>query len=207
MMSTAWLCHRRRFRPDFVILLLLLSSVPVFAHTGDTGGGFTSGFSHPIGGLDHVLAMVAVGVWGAQLGRPHVWLLPMAFPLMMACGAALGLMGYPLPMVEVGIACSAIALGLMVLLEAQPPQMVSLALVAFFALFHGHAHGTELPAGQNGLLYSFGFVISTGLLHAVGIGIGTIHRWHAGRVILRTAGAGVLGGGLFFLCRSIGWLS
>jgi urease accessory protein len=206
-MSTAWPCQRRRFRPDCVILLLLLSSAPVFAHTGDTGGGFTSGFSHPIGGLDHVLAMVAVGVWGAQLGHPQVWLLPMTFPLMMACGAALGLMGYPFPMVEVGIACSAIALGLMVLLEAQPPHLVSLALVAFFALFHGHAHGTELPVGQNRLLYSFGVVISTGLLHAVGIGIGTLHRWQVGRVILRTAGAGVLGGGLFFLGRSIGWLS
>jgi urease accessory protein len=136
-----------------------------------------------------------------------VWLLPVAFPLMMACGAALGLMGYPLPLVEVGIACSAIALGLMVLLEARPPQLVSLTLVAFFAMFHGHAHGTELPAGQSGLLYSFGFVISTGLLHAVGIGIGTVHRWHAGRVFLRTAGAGVLAGGLFFLYRSIGWIS
>jgi urease accessory protein len=126
---------------------------------------------------------------------------------MMACGAALGLMGYPLPGVEVGIACSAVALGLMVLLEARPPQMVSLALVAFFAVFHGHAHGTELPAGQSGLLYSFGFVIATGLLHAVGIGIGLLHHWQAGRVLLRAAGAGVLVGGLFFLCRSIGWLS
>jgi urease accessory protein len=188
-------------------LLFLLSSSPVFAHTGDAGGGFISGLSHPIGGLDHVLAMVAVGLWGAQLGPPHVWLLPVAFPLMMACGAALGLMGYPLPLVEVGIACSAIALGLMVLLEARPPQRVSLTLVAFFAVFHGHAHGTELPAGQSGVLYSVGFVISTGLLHAVGIGIGTVHRWHAGRVILRTAGAGVLAGGLFFLYRSIGWSS
>ena len=144
----AALFERRRFRPDCVILLLLLSSVPVFAHTGDTGGSFTSGFSHPIGGLDHVLAMVAVGVWGAQLGHPQVWRLPMTFPLMMACGAALGVMGYPLPMVEVGIACSAIALGVMVLVEAQPPQMVSLALVAFFALFHGHAHGTQLRPGR-----------------------------------------------------------
>jgi urease accessory protein len=207
MMFTALPCPWQRFRTSAVFLLALLRSSPVFAHTGDTGGGFTSGLAHPIGGLDHVLAMVAVGVWGAQLGPPHVWLLPIAFPLMMACGAALGLMGYPLPGVEVGIACSAIALGLMVLLEAQPPQMVSLALAAFFALFHGHAHGTELPAGQSGLLYSFGFVISTGLLHAAGIGIGTLHHWQAGRVILRTAGAGVLGGGLFFLCRSIGWLS
>lgn len=206
-MCTAWLCHRRHFCTHAVFLFALLSSTPIFAHTGDTGGGFTSGLSHPIGGLDHVLAMVAVGVWGAQLGPPQVWLLPVAFPLMMACGAALGVMGYPLPGVEVGIACSAIALGLMVLWETRPPQMVSLVLVAFFAVFHGHAHGTELPAGQSGLLYSFGFVIATGLLHAVGIGIGLLHHWQAGRVLLRAAGAGVLVGGLFFLCRSIGWLS
>ena len=206
-MSTAWPGHRRRVRPDLVLLVLLLSSSPVVAHTGDTGGGFTSGFSHPIGGLDHVLAMVAVGLWGAQLGPPHVWLLPITFPLMMACGAALGVMGYALPGVEVGIACSAVALGLMVLVEAQPPQLVSLVLVAFFALFHGHAHGTELPPGQSGLLYSVGFVLSTGLLHAMGIGMGTVHRWQAGRVLVRTAGAGVLVGGLFFLGRSLGWLA
>jgi urease accessory protein len=195
MMSTAWPGQRRRVRPDLVILLLLLSSSPVVAHTGDAGGGFTSGFSHPIGGLDHVLAMVAVGLWGAQLGPPHVWLLPITFPLMMAGGAALGLMGYALPGVEVGIACSAVALGLMVLVEAQPPQLVALLLVAFFAVFHGHAPGTELPPGQSGLLYS------------VGIGMGTVHRWPAGRVLVRTAGAGVLVGGLFFLGRSLGWLA
>ena len=147
--------------------------------------------------------MVAVG--GGGRTRPPTSVAPAHYvSAMMACGAALGLMGYPFPMVEVGIACSAIALGLMVLLEAQPPQMVSLALVAFFALFHGHAHGTELPAGQNGLLYSFG----SGSPPACCTPWESArdHAPLASRVILRTAGAGA-GGGLFFLGRSIGWLS
>ena len=189
------------------ILLLLSSSSSIWAHTGGSVGGFTSGFSHPIGGLDHVLAMIAVGIWGAQLGVPSVWFLPIAFPLMMACGAALGLMGYPLPAVEMGIAVSAVILGLMVLMEARPPVALAILIIAFFAIFHGHAHGTELPEGQSGLLYSIGFVICTGLLHAVGIGIGLIHYWSAGLLILRAAGAVVLMGGLYFLSKCAGLIS
>jgi urease accessory protein len=188
-------------------LLLLLSSSSLLAHTGGSGGGFASGFSHPIGGLDHVLAMIAVGIWGAQLGVPSIWFLPIAFPLMMACGAALGLMGYPLPAVEFGIAVSAVILGLMVLIEARPPMALAILIVAFFAIFHGHAHGTELPEGQSGLLYSIGFVLSTGLLHAVGIGIGIIHYLSVGFLILRAAGAVVLMGGLYFLSKCAGLIS
>lgn len=185
-------------------LFLLLSSSSLLAHTGGSGGGFASGFSHPIGGFDHVLAMIAVGIWGAQLGVPSIWFLPIAFPLMMACGAALGLMGYPLPAVELGIAVSAIILGLMVLIETRPPLAVAILIVAFFAIFHGHAHGTELPEGQSGLLYSIGFVIATGLLHAVGIGIGIIQYLSVGFLILRAAGAVVLMGGLYFLGKCTG---
>ena len=202
--------HRSRSRrlsvPGLVLVLLFAGTAPLFAHSGGTGAGFLSGLSHPVGGLDHILAMVAVGLWGSQLGKPAIWLLPIAFPLMMACGAALGLMGYPLPGVEVGIALSAVVLGLMVLLEARPPLVVSLLLVACFAIFHGHAHGTELPPGQSGLLYSVGFVLATGLLHALGIGIGTIHVFDKGRLILRSAGAIVLAGGLFFLGQGTGLL-
>jgi urease accessory protein len=205
-MSTSRSSNQSTIAVAAAAISLLLAS-PALAHTGGSTGGFVSGLSHPIGGWDHILAMVAVGLWGAQLGRPLVWLLPIAFPLMMACGAAMGLMGYPLPGVEVGIACSAIALGLMVLLEAKLPAALALAMVAFFAVFHGHAHGTELPAGQSGLLYSIGFVISTGLLHGVGIGIGTVHHWKAGKLFLRGAGACVLAGGVFFLCSSFGWIS
>jgi len=165
--------------------------------------GFLTGILHPVSGLDHVIAMLAVGLWGAQLGAPAVWLLPVVFPMMMACGGCLGLMGIPLPGVEVGIAVSAVVLGLMVLAEARVKLQLAMVLVAFFAIFHGHAHGTELPAGQSGLLYSIGFVAATGCLHGVGIAVGLIHRWKAGRLALRGAGSIVCAGGLYFLVRAL----
>lgn len=166
-------------------------------------GGFLDGVRHPISGLDHVLAMVAVGLWGAQLGRPAMWLLPVAFPMMMAFGGMLGLMGVPVPGVEVGIAASGVVLGAMVLGEVKAPLAASIILVGIFAIFHGHAHGTELSEGQNAMLYSLGFVISTGTLHAAGIGIGTVHKWKAGQVALRGVGALVAIGGLFFLWSAL----
>ncbi len=165
-----------------------------------------SGLSHPIGGWDHILAMVAVGLWAAQLGRPAIWLLPLSFPVMMALGAALGVWGVPMPGVEVGIALSAVVLGLMVLGAIQPRAWVALVVVGGFALFHGHAHGTELPAGQSGLLYGLGFVISTAFLHAIGIGIGVLGKFAAGNAIVRGAGAAVLAGGLYFLGGAAGVL-
>ena len=175
-----------------------------WAHVGSSEvGGFLTGIQHPISGLDHVLAMTAVGLWGAQLGAPALWMLPVAFPMMMACGGMLGLMGLPLPGVEVGIVVSAVVLGVMVLAEARPPILAALAIVAFFAVFHGHAHGTELPEGQSGLLYSMGFVAATGCLHAVGITIGLVHRWEAGRMALRGAGSVVLMGGIYFLWKAL----
>lgn len=187
-------------------LLLAASLViasPAIAHEQQgQAAGFVTGLLHPVSGLDHVLAMVAVGLWGAQLGAPAIWLLPVTFPLMMAFGGFLGLVGVPLPGVEIGIATSAILLGTMVALQARPPLVLAALLVAFFAVFHGHAHGTELPAGQSGLLYSVGFVVATGLLHAVGISIGLIHRWVAGRVLLRGAGIVVVLAGVFFLLRA-----
>ena len=158
---------------------------------------------HPVSGPDHVLAMVAVGLWGAVLGAPAIWVLPVAFPLVMAVGGVLGLLGVPLPGVEVGIAISAVVLGAMVLAEARPPLALAAVVVAFFAIFHGHAHGTELPAGTSALLYSLGFVVATGLLHAAGIALGALHRWPAGRLLVRAAGGGVGLAGLFFLWRAL----
>jgi urease accessory protein len=188
-------------------LLIATSCViawPALAHEQQgQAAGFVTGLLHPVSGLDHVLAMVAVGLWGAQLGAPAIWLLPVTFPLMMAFGGFLGLIGVPLPGVEMGIAASAILLGAMVALQARPPLALAGLLVAFFAVFHGHAHGTELPAGQSGLLYSLGFVVATGLLHAVGISIGLIHRWSSGRLLLRGAGAVVTLAGVFFLWRAV----
>ncbi|MDX1643678.1 MAG: HupE/UreJ family protein [Thermoanaerobaculia bacterium] len=190
------------------VLALLGSSVlpaPVLAHVGPGEvGGFLTGLGHPVSGLDHVLAMVAVGVWGAQLSAPAIWMLPVAFPMTMAVGGLLALLGLPLPAVEVGIALSAVALGGLVLGRVRPPLALALAIVGAFALFHGHAHGTELPAGESAVLYSLGFVISTGLLHAGGIAIGLVERWPVGHVLLRLAGLVVLLGGLYFLLRAVG---
>jgi urease accessory protein len=175
-----------------------------FAHPqkGEAVGFFT-GFRHPISGLDHVLAMVAVGLWGAQLGAPAIWVLPVAFPMVMAFGGMLGLMGVPLPGIEYGIAFSAILLGAAVMFEVRPPLSIAAALVGFFAIFHGHAHGTELPPDQSALLYSMGFVIATGCLHALGIGIGTVHRWAWGQTLLRVVGALVVMGGAFFMWKAV----
>jgi urease accessory protein len=166
-------------------------------------GGFLTGLQHPVSGLDHVVAMLAVGLWGAQLGAPAMWILPVVFPMMMAMGGTLGLMGVPLPGVEVGIAVSAVVLGFMVLKEARVKLQFAMVIVAFFAVFHGHAHGTELPAGQSGLLYSMGFVAATGCLHGIGITIGLIHRWQMGRLALRGAGSIVCAAGIYFLMRAL----
>jgi urease accessory protein len=168
-----------------------------------SAAGFLAGLQHPVSGLDHVVAMIAVGLWGAQLGAPAVWLLPVAFPMAMALGGFLGLVGVPLPGVELGIAASAVALGAMVALELRPPLWIAAGMVGVFAVFHGHAHGTELPAGASGLLYSAGFVVATGLLHAVGIALGLAHRWHAGRTALRVAGGAIAAAGVAFLVRAV----
>ena len=187
-----------------IAILLLLCAPAAFAHPQKGEAvGFLTGFRHPISGLDHVLAMVAVGLWGAQLGAPAIWLLPVAFPMVMAVGGTLGLMGVPLPGVEYGVALSAILLGAAVMFELRPPLTMAALLVGFFAIFHGHAHGTELPAGQSALLYSMGFVIATGCLHALGIGIGTVHRWSWGQKLLRFAGGLVSVGGMFFLWKAV----
>ena len=185
-------------------LFLLLYPLTAFAHKrGGEAIGFVSGFEHPISGLDHILAMVTVGMWGAQLGTPAIWVLPVVFPMVMALGGMMGLMGIKLPGIELCIALSALALGFAVFREARPKLWIAAIIVGFFAVSHGHAHGTELPLGASGVLYSIGFVIATGLLHATGIAIGLVHRWSAGRLALRIAGAVVAMGGVFFLWKAI----
>jgi urease accessory protein len=187
-----------------VLVAMLASPSTLFAHTrGGEALGLLSGLLHPISGLDHVLAMIAVGLWGAQLGAPAMWLLPVTFPMVMAFGGMLGLMGIGLPGIEAGIAVSALALGFAVFREARPQLWIAAVLVGFFAIFHGHAHGTELPAGANGMLYSVGFVAATGTLHACGIGLGLVHRWPLGRTALRYAGAVVALAGVAFLWRAL----
>lgn len=183
-----------------LLMALVLWPVAAWAHVeSGEAGGFLSGMSHPVSGLDHVVAMIAVGLWGAQLGMPAIWILPVVFPLLMAIGGMLGLVGAPLPGVEVGIALSAVALGALVLGRVRLPLAAAVILVGFFAIFHGHAHGTELQPGENATLYSLGFVIATGLLHAVGIAIGLIQRWRLGGRVVQAAGGLIMAAGLYFL--------
>ena len=186
-----------------VLGVAIVWAEPAIAHPQKGAAvGFVTGFVHPISGLDHVLAMVAVGLWGAQLGAPVIWLLPVAFPMVMAFGGMLGLIGVHLPGIEYGIAASAILLGAAVMFEVRPPLALAAALVGFFAICHGHAHGTELPPNESALLYSMGFVIATGCLHGVGIGIGTAYRWTWGQKLVRVAGAVISAGGLFFMWQA-----
>jgi urease accessory protein len=193
--------HRERLAIAVATAFLLVvpTCSPAFAHTGSGSGGFVGGFLHPVFGPDHVVAMVAVGLWGAFLGPPAIWLLPIVFPLVMAGGGVLGILGVPLPGVEIGIAISAIVLGLMVALAARPPLWVAAVLVGAFAIFHGHAHGGELPPGTDAVAFSVGFVVATGLLHLTGIAFGLLARWPAGRVTVRAAGGAIALAGLAFL--------
>lgn len=201
MNRDGWIRNRSRARWT---ALLLFTAAPAWAHEqAAQATGLLAGLLHPIAGFDHVLAMVALGLWGAQLGAPAIWLLPVTFPLVMAFGGFLSLVGMPLPGVEIGIAASAIMLGTVVALQARPPLPAAALLVAGFALFHGYAHGTELPDGQSGLMYSLGFVVATGMLHMVGIGIGLLYRWTLGRIALRGVGAAVGCAGCFFLWRAL----
>jgi urease accessory protein len=172
------------------------------AHTGlGDAHDLAHGFMHPIGGLDHVLAMVAVGLFAAHLGGRALWLVPASFVLVMAAGGVIGMAGIGLPFVEVGIALSVIVLGLAIALRLNLPVAAAMALVGVFAVFHGHAHGTEMPESIAGLGYGLGFVAATATLHAVGVGfgllVGTVEG-ASGRRILQAAGgaAAVIGAAL-----------
>jgi urease accessory protein len=186
-----------------LLLGLMMTFAPAArAHVESGGAGsLLSGLLHPVTGLDHVVAMVAVGLWGAVLADPAIWLLPVAFPMVMAFGGLIGLLGLPLPGVEVGIAISGMVLGLLVALERRVSLAVALSLVGVFALFHGYAHGRELPDGANALLFSLAFVAATGLLHLVGILLGELRRWPMGRRLVQLVGAAITISGVWFLLQ------
>lgn len=188
-----------RLLPLAALAGAVLAAAPALAHTGvGPIGGFASGFQHPILGPDHVIAMVAVGLWGVFLGAPAIWVLPIVFPLVMALGGAFGMIGVPLPAVETGIALSAVVLGLCVALALKPPLPVAAVIVGAFAIFHGYAHGAEMPEASSAVSYALGFVIATGLLHLAGIAFGALARWDAGRIAVRTVGGLIaLAGGAF----------
>ncbi len=181
------------------LFLLATSIASAHADVASLQGGFSSGFMHPLSGLDHVVAMIAVGLWGVFLGRPAIWVLPVVFPLVMAFGGALGVMGVPIPYIETGIALSGLVLGLAVLFAIRPPLWIAGIIVGAFAIFHGHAHGSELPNAANPLVYSIGFVIATGLLHLAGILFGELNRWSWGAIAVRAGGAVIALIGLGFL--------
>jgi urease accessory protein len=187
-----------------IAVLMLVTMSVAMAHSGGEGGsGFVSGLTHPLFGLDHVTAMVAVGIWGAFLGRPAIWILPVVFPLVMAFGGVLGIAGVPIPSIETGIAVSSVVLGLLIVFATKAPLWVAAIVVGAFAIFHGHAHGTELPGAVSPLAYSIGFVISTGLLHLAGILFGEVIRLPKGDWILRAGGGVIALAGIGFLTGAL----
>lgn len=188
----------------WLILGFTLAAGAAAAHDGGgAGGGFLAGVAHPLLGWDHVAAMVAVGLWAAVLGRPATWLLPAAFPLAMLVGGGLGMAGVGLPAVEAGIAASALVLGIAVLLALRPPLAAALAVVAAFAVFHGHAHGQEMPGAADPLAYALGFMLATGFLHLAGIGLGLAAQSARGALAVRAAGGLIAVAGAGFLTGAI----
>ncbi len=185
--------------------LAVLAAEPALAHgESSVTGGFLSGFAHPLNGLDHLLAMVAVGLWGAFLGRPLIYVLPVVFPTVMAVGGMIGMSGVALPPVELGIALSVLLLGCLVAAAQKLPVWAASAVVAIFAIFHGFAHGQELPLTADPVGYSAGFVISTGLLHVAGIALGLFTRMPgAWRLVPRGLGALIGLAGLYFLSGAL----
>ncbi|MBB4287042.1 HupE/UreJ family protein [Roseospira goensis] len=190
-----------------LVLAGLVLAGPAAAHTGvGAAAGLSHGFMHPIGGLDHVLAMVAVGLFAAVLGGRSLWLVPAAFVAMMAVGGAAGVAGIAVPYVELGIALSVVVVGALVAFGRSLPVAVAAAVVGLFAIFHGHAHGTEMPVAMSGLTYGLGFMGATALLHAAGIlaglGLGRLSEAHglkavrAGGALTALAGVGILTGAL-----------
>ncbi|BCG69387.1 protein hupE [Mesorhizobium sp. 113-1-2] len=181
-------------------ILFLAAAMPAYAHVGvGTTSSFTAGFMHPVSGLDHMTVMVAVGLWAALKGGRAIWAWPAAFVGVMLGGAALGIAHVPVPFIEPGILASVVALGLLVALAIDLPVSAGVAIIGLFALFHGHAHGTEVPENAGGLEYMAGFAVATVLLHAVGIAAG-LSLGMRFRGLARAAGAAcaAIGVGLAF---------
>jgi urease accessory protein len=190
--------------PAFLNAAVLAFAQPALAHEqAGVAGGLASGLLHPLTGIDHMIAMVAVGIWGAQLGAPAIWLLPITFPLVMAFGGVVGVLRVRLPMPEVAIALSVLVLGAAVAARVRVPFVAAAFVVAVFAIFHGHAHGIELPGAANPLAYGAGFVVATGLLHLCGIAIGALSRWPAGGRLIQGLGAAIAALGGYFLAFSL----
>ena len=171
-----------------------------YAHTVPGGGGFMSGLSHPVLGFDHLLAMLSVGILSAQIGGSAIWKVPTAFVSVMLVGGILGMNSIYIMSVELGIVVSVFALGLAITLDQKLPLLITMLFVGFFALFHGHAHGTEMPYLAKPLLYACGFVTGTGIIHIAGVMVGmTAKQFKNGTQILRYLGAGIAGIGFYLI--------
>lgn len=189
----------KRLAAILSMAMLAATATPVLAHTGhDDHGGLMHGFLHPIGGLDHVLAMVAVGVLAFQLGGRALWLVPLSFVTMMAFGGVLGFLGSGLPHVELGIALSVLVLGALLAMQFKLPTALTAGIVGLFAIFHGYAHGAELPGGASPVAFAFGFVAATAILHAVGLGLGRFLALFPG-IVPRLSGAAMMAAGVGLL--------
>jgi urease accessory protein len=184
-----------------LIITLSLVAMPVLAHSG-SGGGLALGFMHPILGLDHVLTMLTVGLFANQLGGRGLWMVPSSFVLVMALGGGLGVSAIELPLAEIGIALSVVVLGTAVALRLRPPLALAMGLFGLFALFHGHTHGSEMPASVSVLAYGAGILVATAVLHTVGISLGSLASRlgsERGMVVVRATGAAIAAAGLVIL--------
>jgi urease accessory protein len=187
-------------RRSFFLLLFLLLPALAQAHPGHGAAtGMASGFVHPLTGLDHLCAMVAVGLWAAQCGGRALWAVPLAFVSVMTLGAIAGMSGHTLPFAEQGIAASVLILGILIAAAMRLPLAASIILVGAFALFHGYAHGAEMPATASGFAYGAGFVAATAGLHLFGIGLGLTARKLATEQMVRYAGGAIAAGGLYLV--------
>lgn len=185
----------------YVIVTLLLPSV-AWAHSGaGEGGGWMYGLSHPLSGLDHACAMIAVGLWAAQMGEHAMWRVPLAFVSVMILGGLAGMAGIHVSFIEAGIAMSLLVLGVLIAAAARLPLQMSVAIVAAFALFHGYAHGAEIPRHTAGLAYVAGFVLATAMLHVSGISAALILKRLGRAMLVRAAGAAVA------VCGGYLWLA
>jgi urease accessory protein len=187
------------------VLVPLLACLPAWAHVpqGASAAGFLPGLLHPLLGPDHLLAMVAVGMWGAVLGRPLLLALPVVFPVLMLGGATLGILGVGVPKIEVGIALSVVVLGAAIALAWRAPVWLALVVVGAFGAVRVAVAGAELPASANPAEFAAGFIVATGLLHLAGIAIGSLWSQPAGRMAVRLAGAAIGLAGLWFLVAAV----
>ncbi|OJV05497.1 MAG: urease accessory protein [Verrucomicrobia bacterium 61-8] len=190
--------------PRGAVLLAAALLMPSLAHAHVGVGqtyGFDHGFTHPLSGLDQICAMIAVGLWAAQMGGRAIWAVPLTFVSVMALGGLLGMMHVPVPFIETGIVISVLTLGVLIAAAVRLPLAASILIVGLFAICHGHAHGEEMPETASGVAFAAGFILATALLHGVGIGLGIAIEKVSKPLVVRLAGAAIV------LCGIYIWIS